>query len=146
MSELVNPHRGEVMLDLPDGRQIGLRLDANAVCVAERALGGRSLTEIVTDLGVGRISITVVRALLWAAVQGYDAKHPKKVRRTFTLEDAGNTITDVGPQSSAEKVLEALNLAFPRQEDVVDEPGEQKDQEEGDAAGKATTVPTGHDS
>ena len=149
MDELANPHRGEVVVELEGGRTLGLRLDANALCIAERMLQ-RPFTEFGAEI-LGRIvSVTTVRALLWAGVQGYAAKHPPKDRKkeAFSLTDAGDVINELGLSRAANLVVTALNRSLPMKEDAEgdeggDGGGDGDDAKEGDESSRETATGSG---
>ena len=145
MEDQGNPHRGEVVLERPNGSPIGIRLDANAICIAERALGGRSISEITLEFAAGQVWATAVRALLWAGAHGYRAAHPSKGKaQPLSLEDMGRIIWDVGISEAANIAAEAIRLAFPGEEDTPESPDEPA--EDQDEPGKAGATSSGEGS
>lgn len=145
MEEQANPLRGELFLERPNGASLGVRLDLNAICVAERVLGGRAISDLTLEFASGQVSGTVVRAIIWAGVQGYRSAHPKKGQKPFTLEDAGRLIYDeVGIAKAAAVAAEAIKLAFPTEGDA--DPGQDGEAGEGDEPGKPTATSSGEGS
>jgi hypothetical protein len=101
---MANPHRGEH--DFVAGSETyRLRFDANAICEAESALG-KSIVDISTEIGDGKVSMTVVRGLLYA---GLRASHPK-----VTLLECGRLIEAAGGMFPVYQLIgKAMADAFP---------------------------------
>lgn len=103
----MNPHKGEVEFDA-DGKTYTLSYSTNAVCEAEAALN-RTIVDIGQDMASGKISMTAVRALLWAGLQDH---HPG-----LALRAAGDLILAAGGLARViELIGEAFALAFPAAE------------------------------
>jgi hypothetical protein len=100
----MNPHRGEVPLTI-GGQQFTLRCSVNAICTIEEQMG-KGIVAIVMDLQRGNISLTLIRAMLWAMLQ---EKHPD-----VTLMEAGEMIPLAGGVDKIKEVFEdAFATAFP---------------------------------
>lgn len=95
---MANPLRGEHSFTCGDTTYT-LSFSTNALVEAEDALG-QPITEIVNNLQ----SLKVLRALMWAGLQG--EKRPVKA--------VGDLIDTMGVPAAMDAVAAALNAAFPR--------------------------------
>jgi hypothetical protein len=101
---MANPHKGETELVIGDDTFI-IRFTANAICEAEEALG-KTIIQITDDLAGGKISMILVRGLLWAGLRD---KHPK-----IDLRQAGDMIVAAGGMMPVFLVIsDAFAKAFP---------------------------------
>ena len=101
---MANRHRGESEFVAGEDRY-RLRFDINAICEAEDVLG-KSIVEISETLADGKVSMTLVRGLLWAGLRGG--------LPTLTLKEAGDLIEAGGGMfATYEQIGKAMALAFP---------------------------------
>lgn len=109
---MANPHKGEATLKAKDVEYV-LRYSSNAIVELENALD-RGFTDIALEMTTWAknpkaMRVGTMRAVLWA---GLRERHPD-----ITLEQAGDLLLDGGGMFViAQKVSEALTLAFPQAE------------------------------
>lgn len=96
-----NPLRGEAVLEAGD-KTYTLVMDINALCLAEEELG-MSIDEILARYS-GGTSATIVRALLWAALQ---------VNHECSVEQTGQIMTEAGFVQSKTALEKAILVAMP---------------------------------
>lgn len=104
---MANPHRGQVSLVAGDATY-KLCFSANALCELED-LTGETVGAITEKLNGAGASMTLIRALVWAALQDH---HPE-----VDIKAAGNIITLAGMAACMEAIGKAFELAFPAVED-----------------------------
>lgn len=107
-----NRQRGEVEFEA-GGQTYVARIDWNAIALAEEA-ARCSYLDILDAFSSApgeplRVSIRIVRALLWAGLQ---RSHPR-----VSLDDAGDLIGALGPLRAVDVVLGALSAVLPVPED-----------------------------
>lgn len=98
----MNQLRGEVELKAGDDTY-RLRLGINSIVEVETVLD-RGISEVIQHMD----RVGTLRALLWGAMLEYQPK--------TTLFEAGDLIGRIGAEAAAEKLAEALKLAFPQPE------------------------------
>lgn len=96
-----------------NGHELALRLDMGAM--AELEDRGEDITEIAAHLAGGKFSAKRLRLLLWAMLQGEETPP--------TLKEVGRWVDGDNLDMVAEKIGEALALAFPdKPKDVPQSP------------------------
>lgn len=100
---MANLNRGEIDLA---GKT--LRYTINAICSLEQECGGRPFTDILKGIQGDAISLSDLRAVLWA---GLLDKQPET-----KPEDAGRMIGDLGVPAVLVAVIKAIPAAFPQME------------------------------
>ncbi|MCK1541448.1 hypothetical protein IVB12_05505 [Bradyrhizobium sp. 179] len=102
---MANPHKGEVEI-VADDRTYTLQYSIDALCSMEAALG-KNFTAIAAEMSSpSRISVSMVRQLLYSGLQ---ERHPE-----LTLKEAGELIPAAGGMLKVmTKVTEAISVAFP---------------------------------
>lgn len=103
-----NAQRGEVEFEA-SGKTYKVRIDWNAIALAEEA-SRCSYVDILDAFSAPpgqpiRVSIRVVRALLWAGLQ--------ESHSTVTLDDVGKLIGDIGPLAAVDVAMRALTAVLP---------------------------------
>lgn len=102
---MANPHRGETEITV-DGKAYRLRFSIDALCLLEDKTG-KSIMQLVNDLQTPEnVSITILRAILWAGLREHHAD--------VDLKAAGEMIPAAGgvlPILAG--IGKALELAFP---------------------------------
>ena len=103
-----NAQRGEVEFEA-GGETYTARLDWNAIALAEEA-ARCSYVDILDAFSAPpgeplRVSIRVVRGLLWAGLQ---QNHPR-----VKIEDVGRLIGEIGPVAAVDVALRALSFVLP---------------------------------
>lgn len=99
----INPRNRTVTLNDDIPRR--LRFDHNAMANAEEALG-KSFGEIMTGLGTGKFSFSVVRALLWAGINSGS-------KRKFAIERIGELMSGCDTIELMTVAISAITLDFP---------------------------------
>ncbi len=109
-----NPLRGEVSLEAA-GKTYTMHMSVNALCVLEGEIG-KTAPEIFAELDTRRekVSVTRIRAILWAALTDH---HPELTQKEAgkIIGEAGGIVTVLG------KLAEAIAAAFPPPEAKSDE-------------------------
>lgn len=104
---VANPHRGQVSLVAGEATYT-LSMSINAMCALEAHLGrpmGAVMTDILAMHGdPSRMSLTLLRAVLWAALRDHHSVDEAK---------AGEVMGEVGLPSALAGVTQAFTLAFP---------------------------------
>ena len=98
---MANPVKGEVPLNLSDGRSLTLVMDMEALVEAETAYG-KPMAQMMQDAGQGFVGAS--RALLYGALR---AKHPQ-----LQLREASEMFATDG-EAVAEAIGTAVERAFP---------------------------------
>lgn len=101
---MANPVKGEVPLNLTDGRKLTLVLDFEALVEAEGAYG-KPLPQMMGDASQGFVG--AVRALLYGALR---AKHPQ-----ITLRDA-SALFQTDAEAVSASLEQAASAAFPKEQ------------------------------
>lgn len=101
---MANPNKGEVDLTLDDGSTRKLKFGTNELCALENLLGVQNLEELVALLQPEKLTITTVRAFLWAALQRY---HPG------TITDAGDLMDALGQVEAQSLVTATMAAGLP---------------------------------
>lgn len=104
---MANPHRGQVPL-VAGAATYALSMSINAMCALEAKLGrpmGAVMTDILAMHGdPARMSLTLLRAVLWAALQDHHA---------VDEAGAGDILGEAGLPAALGGVTQAFTLAFP---------------------------------
>lgn len=97
-----NPQKGEVRIELEDGREFLAVFDIDAICALED-IRDKPLVQIMVQVAQGRISY--VRDALWAALRRHhpDLKHAQ----------VGDMLTQMKGKKAADLVLAGIKSAFP---------------------------------
>lgn len=119
-----NPLKGEVALELADGRQLTLRLDYEGLIAAEQ-LYGKRLSALMADAALGFVG--AIRALLYSAVR---AHHPE----IDAAEAAEIALRELDPVSEA--LGRAIEAAFPERDNEGAE-GRQRENPRGKRSGRS---------
>lgn len=99
----MNPLRGEGELEA--GSTIyRLAFDVNAFCFAESALAPLTTDEIVAEVAGGTAKMTILRAIVWAALQKH---HPDT-----HLAQAAEIMSDAGMPAVRKAIADGLKAAF----------------------------------
>lgn len=102
-----NPLKGEVRIELEDGREFLAVFDIDAICAMED-LRDRPVVQIMAQVAQGRISF--VRDALWAALR----RHHKDIK----VVEVGEMLTKIkGQKKAADLVFEGIKNAFPAPKD-----------------------------
>lgn len=111
MAAAVNPLRGEAVLSA-GGAEWRLDFSVNTFCVAEHA-SGKTTDEIVSAVAGAGGNLTMVRLLVWAALQKHHA--------TVSLAEAGELMSDAGMPEVRRVVTDGLASAFNLKKEGGDE-------------------------
>ena len=96
---MANPKKGEASFSVGTERYT-LRFSMNVLCSLEEELG-RPLTDFVLEWGQGKVSISVVRQMIRAALV---PNHPD-----ISLEKAGDLMDEAGMATVLDALTKALN-------------------------------------
>lgn len=104
---MANPHRGQVPLVAGEATYT-LSMSINAMCTLEAHLG-RPMGAIMADMlamhgDPSRMSLTLLRAVLWAALRDHHA---------VDEAGAGDILGEAGLPAALAGVTQAFTLAFP---------------------------------
>ncbi len=99
----MNPLRGEAEV-AAGGAKYRLAFDVSAFCYMEKALEPMSTDDIVAEVAGGTANITLLRAVVWAALQRH---HPDT-----HLIQAGEIMSDAGLPAILKAVADGLSAAF----------------------------------
>lgn len=99
----MNPLRGEGELNAA-GNTYRLAFDVSAFCYAEKALAPMSTDEIVAQIADGTANMTLLRAVVWAALQRH---HPE-----VSLAQAGEVMSDASMPAVRAAITSGLEAAF----------------------------------
>lgn len=100
---VANPLKGEVRIELEDGREFLAVFDIDAICALED-IRERPLVQIMVQIAQGRISF--VRDALWAGLR----RHHKDMKQT----DVGEIMLQIKGKKAADLVMDAIGAAFPK--------------------------------
>ncbi|NQZ76473.1 MAG: hypothetical protein HRT61_10245 [Ekhidna sp.] len=122
---MANKQKGEVALNAL-GRDLTLKFSTNALCELED-LTDRSAIEIFQSMENGNVKISTMRNIIYAGLMHNKGLFDKidnglsdaeyEIRLIRILSKVGKIIDEVGFSNIAEKVGEAVSLAFPDAED-----------------------------
>lgn len=101
---MANPNKGEVDLTLDDGSTRKLKFGSNEICALEALLKVGSLEELMELLQPKRLTLTTIRAFLWAALQKF---HP------CTLDEAGDLMDALGQAEAQNLVIATMQAGLP---------------------------------
>ena len=106
----MSKQRGEVIIRTEDGKEYTVRFSVEALCHLEETFG-KSFIEIARELNdVNKLSVTVMRKVLWAGLIEYQPN--------MTLKEAGELIVPLGGGMKVLSLLEeGLRVAFPQADD-----------------------------
>lgn len=96
-----NPVKGEFNLTVGDNCYT-LKLTTNELCIAEGILDKKT-GDFAPRLGDG--DFRQLRTVLWCALQPH---HPD-----MGIDDAGDIITEIGPNRAASELIKGISAAFP---------------------------------